>query len=84
MRGESQPDWELAATTLGQAIAHHPERFAPRRRYSMDWYYPILGGVVRGPAGVERLDRHWETFVVPGLGARCVSDRPWVTGAETC
>jgi hypothetical protein len=21
--------------------------------------------------------------VVPGLGARCVADRPWVTGAET-
>ncbi len=84
VRGESQPDWELAATTLGQAIAHHPERFAPRGRYSMDWYYPILGGVVRGPAGVERLDALWETFVVPGLGARCVSDRPWVTGAETC
>jgi hypothetical protein len=22
--------------------------------------------------------------VVPGLGVRCVSDQPWVTGAETC
>ena len=22
--------------------------------------------------------------MVPGLGARCVSDQPWVTGAETC
>jgi hypothetical protein len=22
--------------------------------------------------------------VVPGLGVRCVSDEPWVTGAETC
>ena len=21
---------------------------------------------------------------MPGLGLRCVSDRPWVTGAETC
>jgi hypothetical protein len=22
--------------------------------------------------------------MVPGLGVRCVSDEPWVTGAETC
>jgi hypothetical protein len=26
----------------------------------------------------------WDTFVVPGLGVRCVSDEPWVTAAETC
>ena len=26
----------------------------------------------------------WDTFMVPGLGVRCVSDEPWVTGAETC
>jgi len=34
------------------------------------------------PAGVQR-DDQWHTFVVPGLGIRCVSDEPWVTGAET-
>ena len=28
--------------------------------------------------------RGWDTFVVPGLGVRCVSDQPWVTVAETC
>jgi hypothetical protein len=83
-RGEPQPDWELAATTLGHAIVAHPERFSPRERFSMDWYYPILGGVLRGPAALARLDSGWSTFVVPGLGVRCVSDRPWVTGAETC
>jgi hypothetical protein len=49
----------------------------------MDWYYPVLGGAVRGTAARELLEREWDTFVVPGLGARCVSDRPWVTGAET-
>ena len=83
-RGEPQPDWELAAATLGHAIAAHPERFAPRERYSMDWYYPILGGALRGAAAHQRLAAGWDTFVVPGLGVRCVSDRPWVTGAETC
>jgi hypothetical protein len=84
MRGESQPDWELAAATLGHAVAAHPERFSPRDRYSMDWYYPVLGGVLRGSAARRRIDGGWDAFVVPGLGVRCVSDRPWVTGAETC
>jgi hypothetical protein len=50
----------------------------------MDWYYPVLGGAVTGAAARERLADGWDTFVVPGLGSRCVSDRPWVTGAETC
>ena len=84
VRGEPQPDWELAAGTLGHAIVAHPDRFAPRERFSMDWYYPVLGGALRGPAALERLDADWDRFVVPGLGIRCVSDRPWVTGAETC
>jgi hypothetical protein len=83
-RGEPQPDWELAATTLGHAIVAHPERFSPRDRYSMDWYYPILGGALRGTRALDRLEAGWDTFVVPGLGLRCVGDHPWVTGAETC
>jgi hypothetical protein len=83
-RGEDQPDWELAVATLGHAVVAHPERFASRDRYSMDWYYPILGGALRGDAARARIAAGWDTFVVPGLGLRCVSDRPWVTGAETC
>ena len=74
--GEPQPDWELAAATLGHAIAAHPERFSPRDRYSMDWYYPILGGALRGAAARGRLAAGWDRFVVPGLGVRCVSDQP--------
>jgi hypothetical protein len=82
--GQPQPDWELAAATLGHAITSHPERFSPRARYSMDWYYPILGGALRGEAARQRLRDGWDRFVVPGLGLRCVDDAPWVTGAETC
>ncbi|WP_067963804.1 prenyltransferase [Nocardiopsis trehalosi] len=81
--GDPQPDWELAAARLGHLVAEHEAVFADRSRYSMDWYYPILGGAVRGPAAKERLDARWDAFVVPGLGIRCVSDQPWVTGAET-
>jgi hypothetical protein len=82
--GDPQPDWELAADQLGHVVAAHPEAFADKSRYSMDWYYPMLGGPVRGQAAHRRIAEHWDTFVVPGLGCRCVSDQPWVTGAETC
>jgi hypothetical protein len=82
--GHSQPDWELAATDLANALCHRPHLFADKSRFSMDWYYPVLGGAVRGPAAERRLAERWNEFVVPGFGVRCVADRPWVTGAETC
>jgi hypothetical protein len=82
--GEPQPDWELAADQLGYVITERPEAFADKGRFSMDWYYPVLGGAVRGTAARDRLAARWDDFVVPGLGIRCVSDQPWVTGAETC
>jgi hypothetical protein len=84
LAGEPQPDWELAADDLGTALRTRPDAFADRSRYSMDWYYPVLAGAVTGPAATDRLAADWDRFVVPGLGARCVADSPWVTGAETC
>lgn len=82
--GHERPDWELSIGALAHAVAHHPETFDPRERWSMDWYYPVLGGAVTGEAGHARMQEEWSTFVVDGMGVRCVSDRPWVTGAETC
>jgi hypothetical protein len=82
--GDPQPEWELALGRLGHAIAAHPEAFTEKDRYSMDWYYPILGGALRGAAAAVRIKQRWDDFVVGGLGIRCVDDRPWVTGAETC
>ena len=82
--GQPQPDWELAAGQLGHAVANHPEAFADKSLFSMDWYYPVLAGPVRGSAAAARLAAGWPEFVVPGLGVRCVRDEPWVTGAETC
>jgi hypothetical protein len=84
LNGEPQPDWELAAVQLGHVLACHPEAFAEKNRFAMDWYYPVLAGALRGPAAELRLNGGWDTFVVPGLGSRCVSDEPWVTAAETC
>ena len=82
--GSPQPEWELAAGALRHALVRHPEYFEGKDRFSMDWYYPVLGGALRGPAAHERIAARWDDFVVPGLGIRCVSDEPWATGAETC
>jgi len=82
--GRERPDWELSLGSLAIAIAHRPERFLDKERWAMDWYYPILSGVLRGHAAEARVASKWDTFVVPGRGVRCVSDQPWVTAAETC
>nr|WP_280262672.1 prenyltransferase [Nocardia abscessus] len=82
--GLSQPAWEAARIRLGHAIRRHPEAFADKNRYSMDWYYPVLGGAVRGAAAATRIADRWADFVVGDIGIRCVADQPWVTGAETC
>ncbi|HEY0935764.1 MAG TPA: prenyltransferase [Trebonia sp.] len=84
LAAEPQPDWELASVQLGHALASHPEAFADKSRFAMDWYYPVLGGALRGAPAAGLLARGWDTFVVPGLGVRCVRDQPWVTVAETC
>ena len=81
---EPQPEWELAGGRLGHALREHRDRFLDKSTFSMDWYYPVLGGAVRGPAADAMLASRWDTFVVEGLGIRCVDTNPWVTGAETC
>ena len=84
LMGEPQVDWELAGGRLGHALREHRDLFLDKSTFSMDWYYPVLGGAVRGGAARALIDERWDTFVEPGLGIRCVSTNPWVTGAETC
>jgi hypothetical protein len=79
-----QPEWELAAGRLAHALRRHRDLFLDKSTYSMDWYYPVLGGAVRGDAGRALVSSRWEDFVRPGLGILCVDTNPWVTGAETC
>lgn len=81
--GHTRPRWEHAHARLGEALAERPDSFADRGRFSMDWYYPVLAGALRGEAGSTALQAKWGTFVWPGEGARCVADRPWVTAAES-
>lgn len=76
--------WREAREALVAALRERPFAFEDKSRWSMDWYYPVLGGALRGDEAERRLAERWPTFVVDGLGVRCVADRPWVTVAETC
>ena len=86
--GEDPEPWLEAREKLGQAILTRPDRFdrtwESKERFSMDWFYPVLAGVMQGEVAEQRLQQRWSTFVVPELGCRCVSDESWVTIAETC
>lgn len=78
------PEWQIAQNKLGRAILERPYLFnMTKSRYSMDWFYPILCGAFSGEDAQKRIDKYWKKFVIEGQGVRCVSDRPWVTIAET-
>jgi len=86
--GELRPRWHRARLRLGHAIRCSPASF-PRagkdqRHFSMDWFYPVLCGAIRGEEGRARLQAGWDAFVEDGLGCRCVSEQPWVSVAESC
>src|SRR5262249_30648706 len=79
----SQPDWELAAGQLGHAVACHEYVFADKSRFAMDWYYPVLGGPVRGPAARDRLARGRGALVGPRPRVRGLSERAGVAAPGT-
>ena len=74
----------VAPARLVHTLRHEPDAFAPKHRWAMDWYYPVLAGVLGGDEGAAHLDERLDTFYLEGRGIRCVSDRPWITAAETC
>ena len=83
--GRRMPAWRDGLMKLRDAIRHRPYNFnMTKSRYSMDWFYPILAGVLSGEKAQKRVEKFWKKFVIDGQGVRCVSDRPWVTVAETC
>jgi hypothetical protein len=81
--GVERPDWELAAGHLRHAVAYREGSFEPKDLYAMDWYYPVLSGALEPDRGSKRIDERWSEFVIDGRGVRCVSNRCWVTAAET-
>jgi len=85
--GKDAEKWTAARVKLADALAHKPERYdrtwAPKTRYSMDWYYPVLSGALSPAQEKARLAARWDDFVIDGFGCRCVADEPWVTVAES-
>ncbi len=80
----SRPEWQAALGRLEEAVRSKPYLFnMTKSRFSMDWFYPVLAGVVTGADAERRIERGWKKFVVEGRGVLCVSDQPWVTIAET-
>ncbi len=85
--GHPREDWLRARAALGEALRHKPHRFDrqwdKKDNFSMDWFYPVLGGVLTGAEGRARIASRWDAFVSDGRGCRCVLEQPWVTVAET-
>ena len=84
--GEPHAAWTNARKALTHALRTAPEAFDRRQtgaRFAMDWYYPVLSGVLDSKVAEQRLSERWDIFVTD-KGCRCVSDEPWITVAETC
>lgn len=81
--GKDRPRWRSAGRALAVAIRERPESFMDKSRFAMDWYYPVLGGAIRGADALARIDGAWSSFAWDGHGCRCVDDQPWVTAAES-
>jgi hypothetical protein len=87
-----RPRWRQARDRLARLLRGDLARFRETDledqdgRYSMDWYYPVLGGAVRGSGARLRLldTRMSRAYLEEGVGCRCVADQPWYTTAETC
>jgi hypothetical protein len=82
--GHKRPHWENGLKKLEHALRHKPHLFnMTKSRFSMDWFYPVLTGILTGADAQKRIDQYWKKFVVESQGVKCVSDEPWVTVAET-
>jgi len=72
---------------LKNCLTVNPSRFdrswKSKKRYSMDWYYPVMCGIIKGDDASERILNRWKQFIVEGKGCKCVEEEPWVTIAES-
>ena len=85
------PAWRKALVRL-TAVLRAPGRVfldtdLPEKpgRHAMDFYYPVLGGAIRGGAARQLLARSADAaaFIDEHCGCRCVRDQPWHTVAES-
>ena len=74
--------WMLAADRIAARVREPHEAFMDKSEFAMDWYYPVLAGVLEGRQAIEHYDAQRAVFVTEN-GVLCRSDRRWVTSAET-
>jgi len=76
-----------AKQLLKICLLDNPQRFdrswKSKSRYSMDWYYPVMCGIVINEDAKKRIATRWDEFIVDGIGCKCVQEEPWVTIAES-
>ena len=83
---ENIEKWKKAHLLLSNAIQDPDGKFdliKDRKRFSMDWYYPILSGCLKQDEKSHYINKIFKDFYLDGIGIKCVIDEPWVTVAET-
>lgn len=85
--GRGKPEWNVAADSLLAAINERPDLFdnmgENERRYSMNWFYPILTGVMKGEEAGRHVESEWTDFVIENWGCRVAADEDVTAVAET-
>jgi len=84
--GVDRPDWEAAAGRLLKAT-QNPDLFdrmgENERRYAMNWFYPVLTGVIKGREAKEHIEREWSDLIIDNWGCRVAADEDVTAVAET-
>lgn len=85
--GKDTPHWQAAGDRLLKAINEYPELFdrmdENKRRYAMNWFYPVLTGVLTGNKARRHIEREWDDLVLEGWGCRVAADEDVTAVAET-
>ena len=84
---ENISNWAQSYQSLSNAIRDPIGKFdllQDRKRFSMDWYYPILSGCLNDKERDYYIDKVFNDFYVEDIGVKCVIEEPWITVAETC
>ena len=83
---DANKKWTKAYELLAYAIKNPKGLFdktIDRSRFSMDWYYPIISGVLSDSEKDKYIKKIYKDFYIEGIGVKCVVEEPWVTVAET-
>ena len=85
--GIEKSKWESASARLLTAIKERPDLFDKmgenKRRYAMNWFYPLLTGIIDGQEAKDLIEMEWSDFIIEGWGCRVAADEDVTAVAET-